>query len=42
MRCPNCGNETDFDIKGLAGFSRVVKCAKCGYNGSENQFAYKK
>lgn len=39
MKCPNCENTTDFDIKGPPGLSRTVKCAKCGYNGSEYQFA---
>jgi len=37
MKCPNCGNTTDFNIK-----QWQVKCAKCGFNGNENEFNDKK
>ena len=33
MKCPNCGNTTDFDIK-----QGQVKCAKCGFNGEKTEF----
>ena len=33
MKCPNCGNTTDFDIK-----QWQVKCAKCGFNGVREEF----
>jgi DNA-directed RNA polymerase subunit RPC12/RpoP len=33
MKCPNCGNTTDFDIK-----ERHVKCDKCGFNGDKKEF----
>lgn len=33
LKCPNCGNTTDFNIK-----QWQVKCAKCGHNGPETEF----
>lgn len=41
MKCPNCFNKTDFDIKD-SGLSRRVRCDKCGYQGSESEFAEQK
>lgn len=39
LRCPNCGNETDFDFETIQeGKPDYVTCARCGFNAPETEF----
>lgn len=39
MTCPKCGEKHNFDMKEIQkGKPWMVKCATCGFNGSEREF----